>query len=106
MSAWNVAWLLTKPVSSSITESFSPSWRPVSRRQSSPRSSHAVALGVTGGPLIGMRSTQGLRRYTPSSVQAQRDSPSRQLSSGPRRAGGASKVRSAIRASSSSLAPT
>jgi hypothetical protein len=65
-----------------------------------------MALGVTGGPLMGMRSTQGLRRYTVSSVQAQRESPSRQPSSGPRRPGGASKLRSAINASSSSLAAT
>jgi hypothetical protein len=62
MSAWSSPWFLTYPVTSRITESFSCSSRPVSRRQSSPTSSQAIALGVTGGPLMGMRSTQGLRR--------------------------------------------
>src|SRR5829696_846250 len=71
MSAWSIPWPRTNPVSSSIADIFSASPRPVSRRQPRPRSSQAMALGVTGGPLMGMRSTQGLRRYTASSVQAE-----------------------------------
>jgi hypothetical protein len=89
-----------------ITEAFRASVRPVPARQTSASSNQAISRGRIGSPLIGRRAAQGWRRMAARMAQAQRDSPSRQLSpcrSGP---GESPQAASTISLSSSSLADT
>ena len=104
-SAARVASLRTYPLRSKRTEAFSSSARPVSRRAHSTLSIHATWFGVVGGPAIGTRTAHGCRRIRSCWLQAQRDSASRQSSSGAIGGGGPTAA-STISISSSSLAFT
>ena len=77
MSAFVLASLRTYPLTSRITDAFSASVSPVSRRQPRACSNQATSLGRTGSPLIGTRSTQGWAYMTARIAQARADSPSR-----------------------------
>jgi hypothetical protein len=89
-----------------ITEAFRASVRPVPARQASASSNQAISCGRTGIPLIGSRAAQGWRPNAARMAQAQRDSPSRQLSPAASEPGESPQAASTISLSSSSLDDT
>ena len=77
-----MAWFRTKPFTRSSTAGFSGSGSRVARRHRRPRSNHSTWFGISGGPLIGTRTSQRCRRSTARWAEAQRVSPARHVSSG------------------------